>query len=246
MNKQKLSCILLHGWGINKSIWNNVLSRLHVFNDIDAVCLYTIAEEAKASGVEVLAEYIKNKIEKDTVIIAWSFGGLVATRIATLTDRIKGIVYIASTPCFLNRPNWNNVLDKKSILSLQCNLLKNPKDTIEYFSGLIAQSDKDTKKMLRTIRPSVAHEKYSPILFAWLNELVQIDQRKEFEALRLPTQYLLAEQDVLISPDIAKQLKQLRPQMKCEIIKNSCHVPFVHQPHETFNIIDRFISAQIR
>lgn len=245
MNKHKLSCILLHGWGTNKSVWDSLIDRLKVFNHIDAICLYRIAEEVKANKVEDLAVHIKSKIENDTVIIAWSFGGLVATRIATLTNKIKGIVYIASSPCFINKSDWNNVLEKNSILNLQRNLLNDPKKTIDYFSKLIVQNKQDTKKLLAKIKLSVAHEKHSSILFTWLNELVEIDQRKEFSALRLPIQYLIAEQDVLISSNIAKQLKELQPQMICEIIKNGSHASFFDHPQEILNIIDRFISAQI-
>ena len=245
-NKQKPNCLLLHGWGINKSIWDGFVDRLNGFDRIDIACLYTIAEEAKANSVEVLASCLKEKVKNNTVIIAWSFGGLVATRLASLSDKIKGIVYIASSPCFVNKQDWNNVLDKKSISDLQSNLLRDPKKTIEYFSGLIAHGDKDAKKMITTIRSNIANEKYSAILFSWLNELIEQDQRKEFAALSMPTQHLLAERDALISPGIIKKLKQLRPKMECRIIKNSCHAPFVSQPQETINIIDGFISAQLK
>lgn len=245
MNRHKLNCILLHGWGTNRSVWDNLIDRLKVFNHIDAICLYTTAEEIKANKVEDLAIYLKSKIENDTVIIAWSFGGLVATRIATLTDKIKGIVYIASSPCFLNKSDWENVLDKRSILNLQYNLLSHPKKTIDYFSKLIVQNKQDTKRLRAKKKLSVADEKHSSILFTWLNELVEIDQRKEFSALRLPIQYLIAEQDVLISSGIAKQLKELQPQMICEIIKNGSHASFFDHPQEVLNMINRFISAQI-
>lgn len=245
-NEQNLNCILLHGWGFNKTIWDYFIDNLNGFDQVDAVCLYTLAEEAKAHGVEALASCLKEKIQIDTVIIAWSFGGLIATRLASLSGKIKGIVYIASTPCFVNKPDWNNVLDKKSISGLQSNLLRDPKKTIEYFAGLIAHGDKDAKKIITTIRSNFANEKYSGILFSWLNDLIEQDQRKEFAALSIPTQHVLAEGDGLISPGIIKQLKQLRPKMECRIIKNSCHASFISQPQETINILDGFISEQFK
>ena len=44
---------------------------------------------------------------------------------------------------------------------------------------------------------------------------------------------------------LAKQLKELQPQMICEIIKNGSHASFFDHPQEVLNMINRFISAQI-
>lgn len=247
MNKeQKLNCLLLHGWGTNKSIWDSVVEKLNGFDEVDAVCLYALAEEAKADGVEALASCLKDKVDNNTVIIAWSFGGLIATRLASLSSKIKGVVYIASSPCFVNKPDWNHVLDEKSVSDLQSNLSRAPKKTIEYFAGLIAHGDNDVKKMITTIRLGIANEKHSSTLSFWLSELLEQDQRKELAGLNIPTQHLLGEHDALIGPEVINQLKQLRPKMEYEIIKNSCHAPFASQPHETMNLIDGFISARLK
>ena len=245
-NEGKLNCMLLHGWGVNKSIWNGFVDRLHGFDRVDVVCLYAITEEAKAGNVDALASCLKEKIKNNTVIIAWSFGGLVATRLASLCVNIKAIVYIASSPCFINKADWNNVLDKKSILDLQRNLLRDPEKTVEYFAGLIAYGDKNVKNLIATIRSSLANVIYRPTLSTWLNELIEQDQRKEFAALDMPIQYVLAEHDALISPGIIEQLKQAHPKIDCVIINNSGHAPFIAKPQETINLIDGFISAQHR
>lgn len=237
--------MLLHGWGINNSIWDGLVDNLKGFDRIDKVCLYAVAEEVKAYDVESLAACLKGKIKNNTVIIAWSFGGLVATRIATLTDNINAIVFIDSTPCFVNKTDWHNVLEEKSIITLQNNLLSYPKKTIEYFAGLIAHGDSEARKTIKAIRSSVANEKHSQILSLWLRELLEQDQRKEFAAINVPTQYLLGENDALIGSEIINQLKQLRPNMECAVIKNSCHAPFVERPEETAILINGFISAQL-
>ncbi len=245
-NQEELNCVLLHGWGVNKSIWNGFVDRLHSFDHVDVVCLYTVAKDAKAADVDALASRLKEMIKDNTVIIAWSFGGLVATRLAGQCDNIKAIVYIASSPCFINKTDWNNVLDKRSILDLQRNLLRDPEKTIEYFAGLIAHGEKNVKNLIATIKPSLANEVYSPTLSSWLNELLEQDQRKEFAVLDMPIQYVFAEHDALIRPDIIEQLKQANPKIECVIINDSGHAPFIAKPQETINLIDGFISAQLR
>ncbi len=245
-NDQTLNCVLLHGWGINNSIWDGFVNELKSFDKVDAVCLYTLAKELKEDSVDALASCLKEKIEKNTVLIAWSFGGLVATRLASLSDNIKGIVFIASTTCFVNKPGWNNVLDKKSIKDLENNLLEEPKRTIEYFAGLIAHGDNDIKKTITAIRSNIVDEKYSSTLSFWLSELLGQDQRDEFAVLDVPTQYVLAECDALIRPKIINQLKQINSKTEYEILKNSCHAPFLSNLQVTSNLINRFISAQFK
>ena len=243
-NGQELNCFLLHGWGVSNSVWEGFAEQLKSFKIVGAPCLYTAS--GKAKNVEALAETIKDKIENDTVVVAWSLGGLVATRLASLSNKIKAIVYIASSPCFVNKPDWKNVLDDKSIHDLQDSMINDPGATLEYFAGLIAHGDKDTKKAIRMIRKNLAKEKYSQTLSVWLNELLEQDQRKEFSALNIPTLHVLAEGDALINHRIENQIKQLQPTSECAVIKNSCHAPFVGQAETTAKIINEFISARFK
>jgi pimeloyl-[acyl-carrier protein] methyl ester esterase len=243
-NEQGPNCVLLHGWGVSNSVWDGFAKQLNCFKSVGVPCLYTASSKAK--NIEALAEAIKEKIENDTVVVAWSLGGLVATRLASLSNKIKAIVYIASPPCFVNKSYWKNVLEGESIHGLQDSMLNDSKATLEYFAGLIAHGDKDTKKIIRIIRTNLANEKYSGTLSIWLNELLEQDQRKEFAALNIPTLHVLAEGDALINHRIENQIKQLQPKSECAVIKNSCHAPFVGQPEATAKIINEFISARFK
>jgi pimeloyl-ACP methyl ester esterase len=244
--KQKPDCVLLHGWGSSNTIWNGFAENLSGFATIATPCLYKIAGESIDNKFKSIATTLEETIENDCVVIAWSLGGLIATVLAGITDRVKVIVFIASAPCFVNKADWHNVLDSTSVNNLQKRLLKDPKATLEYFAGLIAHGDLNQKTFIRLIRENMAKENNSAILFDWLNELLEQDLRKQFAALTIPTQHILAEHDALVNMRIEKQIKQLQANTSCSIINNCGHAPFISYPEETSKLINEFVNERFK
>ena len=242
----KLDCMLLHGWGVTNTVWDRFAEDLNPIYHIVTPCLYSVASKTKDYSFESMAMQLNETITHDCVVVAWSMGGLLAMRLAALTDKIKAIIFIASPPCFVNKEGWKNTIDSKTIIDLQRKLLSNPVAALEYFGGLIAHGEVSAKNTIRTIRKHIANEKNSAILSCWLMELLKHDQRNKFVALNIPTQTILGEHDVLVRSQIEKQIKQLKPDAQCAVMKNCGHAPFVSQPEEIVKLINEFISAQFK
>ena len=239
-----MDCILLHGWGASNTIWKGFAESLNVFNSVSSPCLYEATRNTKDNSFESVAAALNDSINSDTVLVAWSIGGLVATPLAKLTNKIKAIVFVASTPCFVNKKNWANAIDKKNIDNLQMKLLKDTKSALEYFSGLVAHGDISMKETNKIIRDNLAEEKHSAILSSWLTEMREVDQRNRFSELDLPTQIILGKNDSLINSKIDNQIKQLNPGITCEVINDCGHAPFISKQEETIKIINEFINAK--
>lgn len=238
--------MLLHGWGVSNTVWHEFAGRLNSFDNVSTPCLYEVASNTKDNKFEAIALALSKTINSNCVVIAWSIGGLIAMRLAKLSDKIKTIVFIASTPCFVNKKGWLNTIDRKSINDLQNKLLNNPATALEYFAGLMAHGDVSSKITNRKLRHNLANEKHSAILSSWLIELQQTDQRNDFASLNIPTQFLLGENDALVSPRIEKQIKQLSPNTQCTVFRDCGHAPFISKPEETVKIISRFVSAEFK
>ncbi|MCZ6804003.1 MAG: alpha/beta fold hydrolase [Proteobacteria bacterium] len=246
INKQNFECMMLHGWGVSNTVWHDFVGRLNYFDNVSTPCLYEVASKTKDNKFKSIARALSKSINSDCVVIAWSIGGLIATQLAGLTDKVKAIIFIASTPCFVNKEDWLNALDKKSINDLRIKLSINPMAALEYFAGLIAHGDVSSKKTINVIRHNFANEKYSAILSSWLMEMQQSDQRNEFASLRVPTQVLLGEHDALVCYRIENQIKQLDSYTRCTIIKDCGHAPFISRPEETNKLISGFVSAEFK
>jgi pimeloyl-[acyl-carrier protein] methyl ester esterase len=240
-----LDCLLLHGWGVSNSILKEFAGSLKGFKNVSIPCLYEIASETKNYKFKSMSEALSDHVETDTVIVAWSIGGLLATPLAKLTNNIKAIIFVASSPCFVNKKEWLNVIDQKNINSLQNKLSSNTNNALNYFAGLVAHGETSMKDTNKIVRNNIADEKYQAILLSWLKQMQETDQRKLFSELRLPIQIILGKNDSLINSNIEKQLKLLNPGIESQIINDCGHVPFLGKQQQTTNIINEFIYAKL-
>ena len=87
-----MDCIFLHGWGVTNKVWREFATKLRGFDNILTPCLYAIARKSKDKGFKSIAETLSKTIKKNSVIIAWSTGGLVALRLLGITTKIRAVM----------------------------------------------------------------------------------------------------------------------------------------------------------
>ena len=239
-----MHALLLHGWGIENSIWKEAQSLFSVFESLSSPNLYQLARDTEDSSFASIASKLLNSIDKETVIVAWSIGGLMAIPLQKLSNKVKAIIFIASTPCFVNKAAWSNVLDEKNICELKTSLGNSAEKTLEYFSGLIAHGDVKAKQTNKIIRQHLTDETNKKILSSWLDQMIATDYRKDFCEITCPILALLAENDSLINLNLEKELISLNNNIDTKIINDSCHAPFISKHEETTKIIKEFINAK--
>ena len=237
--------LFLHVWGLRQTVWSDIAGSFSIFNKVNAPCLYKLAREAQDTLLDSVAYQLKDAIVEDTVVIAWSIGGLVALPLAELTNKIKAIVFIASSPCFVNKEGWNNVIDRESISALKNNLSNNTHKTLEYFSGLVAHGDIKAKETNRLLRKHMACDEDHQALSDWLDQMLTTDKRNGFLEIDVPILVILGEKDSLINTNIETDLKSLNKTIEIQTIKNCGHAPFLTGQQEVSTLIDRFINAKL-
>tara|TARA_B100000929_G_scaffold92088_1_gene72298 strand:- start:7183 stop:7923 length:741 start_codon:yes stop_codon:yes gene_type:complete len=241
----KMDCILLHGWGVTNQVWEGFITKFDGFDNILTPCLYSIARQSKDKSFKSVAKTLSKIIKKDSVLVTWSIGGLIALRLLPLTKKVKAIIFIASTPCFLNQEGWPNVIQKDKLDELKRRFFKNEKGTLSYFSGLITNGDINPSQSSKYVRQYLVKERQNEILSFWLNELEADDQRKQFATMGIPSHTILGENDVLIKSKIKNQIENLNSSSHCTIIQDCGHTPFVSKPKETYNLIYQFLNERI-
>ena len=239
---KKLNCVLLHGWGVSNNVWKSFVLKLKDFKNVYTPCLYDIYRHSNDHGFEAAAEALSKKIKKNSIIIAWSIGGLIALRLMTLTTKVRAIIFIASSPCFINKEGWPNTINKNSLSELKKRFSNDAVRGLKHFAGLVAYGDISSSVTSKTIRQYLAAQQQTPILFSWLNELEKADQRDQFAALEIPAQIILGQNDILIKSNIQNQIRQLNPYIHSSIIKDCGHAPFISRPDETYNAINKFLN----
>jgi pimeloyl-[acyl-carrier protein] methyl ester esterase len=240
-----MDCILLHGWGVTNKIWQGFATKLNGFDNILTPCLYDVSKNLKNQGFTSIARALSKIIKKDSVVVAWSIGGLIALRLIPLTTKIKAIIFIASSPCFINQEEWPNVIQKNKLDELKNRFSENTKVALNHFSGLVATGDEFSSKINKHIRQNLAKETQKEILSCWLRETETDDQRNQFIKMEIPSNIILGQNDVLIKSRIKNQMEALNINTHCVIIENCGHAPFISKPAETNNIVYQFLNESM-
>ncbi len=242
---KKLNCVLLHGWGVSNNVWKSFILKLNDFENVHTPCLYNIYRHSNDQGFETAAKALSKKIKKNSIVIAWSIGGLIALRLMALTTKVRAIIFIASSPCFINKEGWPNAINKNSLSELKKRFSSDAAAGLKNFAGLVAYGDMSSSVTNKTIRQYLAAKKQTQILSSWLNELEKTDQRDRFASLEIPVQIILGQNDILIKSNIQNQIRQLNPHIHSSIIKDCGHAPFISRPDETYNVINKFLNERI-
>ena len=240
-----MDCILLHGWGVTNKVWQEFATKLNGFDNILTPCLYDISQKSKGQGFRSVTSTLSKIIKKDSVVVAWSIGGLIALRLLPLTTKIKGIIFIASAPCFINKKKWPNVIQKNKLDELKNRFSENTKGALNHFSGLVATGDAFSSKINEHIRQSLAKETQKEILSCWLREMEVDDQRNQFMKMKIPSNIILGQNDVLIKSKIKNQMEVLNTNTHCVIVENCGHAPFISKPTEINNLVHQFLNERI-
>ena len=240
-----MDCILLHGWGVTNSVWDGLIPRLSGFDNILSPCLYDVCKKSKNKEFDSVAEALNETIKKDCTLIAWSLGGLLALRLMPLTIKIKSVIFIASTPCFINREKWPNAINRNHFDELKERFSINMGDTLKYFAGLVAHGDTYASSTNKIIQQYLAKEKHNDALSFWLDELETSVQRNWFMTTKVPLHVILGQNDILVKSKIKNQLEELNTNMQCSIIKNCGHAPFISKPKETCSLIYKFLDERV-
>ena len=103
--------LFIHGWGLNSGVWQPCVEQLQAQFEVQTVDLpgFGINVDVMVSpySLENIARSIIEIMDKPSFVVGWSLGGMVATEIALQApNKVKGLITVASTPCFIEKDRW--------------------------------------------------------------------------------------------------------------------------------------------
>ncbi|HMI76837.1 MAG TPA: pimeloyl-ACP methyl ester esterase BioH [Buchnera sp. (in: enterobacteria)] len=236
-----INLILLHGWGLNMKIWNNIILKLYKKFTLYVVDLpgYGKSNHCKDMNLDEMAHILFSYMPKDSIWLGWSMGGLIVTKIALYYSQYtRGIINVASSPCFIMQPEWPGI--KEKTLKIFYNQLNNNyMYTIQKFIDYQTLRFNDLYSYHLCLKTLVlSHPKPNiSTLKKGLHILSSIDLRTDLLNLTVPNFYIYGALDSLVPKKIAKILNDQYPNNDTVIMKNSAHAPFISQPTEFCNIL---------
>ncbi|MDF0534661.1 pimeloyl-ACP methyl ester esterase BioH [Shewanella sp. A32] len=227
--------VWLHGWGVNGSVFLPTVTQLPQYRSY-CVDLPGFGDSQPQFGtLDDWAERLIAELPADAIWIGWSLGGLLATRVAQRwPDKVKALVTVASSPCFMARPDnaWPGIAP--SVLQqFEAQLQQDLQRTVERFLAIQAMGSDTAREDIRHLKELVL-SKPLPDAFALaqgLSMLKQVDLRDSLSSLTLPWLRVWGRLDGLVPQKIVPLLP-VTPQIEDVILPKSSHAPFISHPED--------------
>lgn len=245
-----MSCLLVHGWGMNHSVWQPVLDKLPDWLDARALDLPGHGQRPDASFTDLwsLSEDLQAQCaafkqqNRPLILLGWSLGALPCLQIAIdKLAQVDGLLLVSSSPCFVTRPGWTAGVDGEIFNRFAQSLNADFSGTIRRFLSLQvrgpesgsasgpASGPASGRAILRDLRARVLAQPRpsQACLDAGLAILQQVDLRSQLADIPLPVSWALGAQDGLVSIELAAALTTLMPQADVRQYASAGHAPFL-------------------
>jgi pimeloyl-[acyl-carrier protein] methyl ester esterase len=158
---------------------------------------------------------------------------------------VKKLVLIGSTPCFVNREDWQLGTPIEVFQTFFADVIQDFESTMHKLLALIAMGGgnaRGTAKVLKqefSARPLPSEK----ALQDTLNILLHTDLRQELSQITAPTLLLHGEHDKLAPIGAAVWLSTALPNAKLHEIKGAAHEPFLSHPQGFADTIVEFLKT---
>lgn len=236
--------VLIHGWGMNGAVWQQLLPLLTPHYRVHAVDLpgYGHSRELSAESVEEMAHMLLENSPGSAVWLGWSLGGLVATRAALLApERVGKLVTVASSPRFAAQNTWRGI--KPQVLDdFRRQLGEDFQQTVERFMALQAMGSPTARQDIKQLKQAVlSRPQPAPsALEIGLKQLAEVDLREQLSEVSQPWLRLYGRLDGLVPVKVASELDELAPQSQRQVFASASHAPFISHPEEFVQALRSF------
>jgi len=214
--------VLLHGWGFNSDLFNNLINLYQDQYRITKIDLPGHGRSADIDGgIDNWCHEIIKILPENPILLGWSLGGLLAIHIATQI-KISRLILVASSPNFVQNNNWEFGIDADHFRQFSNTLEFNLSKGLKRFVSLQTKDKVQIKSLNQSIDVLPASKN---ALNQGLKILLNTDLTQQFLALNIDKKIILGDKDTLVPSTIAHWYQQ---QSIDTIVLNTGHMPFLH------------------
>ena len=239
--------VMLHGWGMHSGVWQPLIKKLSAQYMLYLVDLPGMGNSRPLEPyhLHALADEVAQVIPGVSDVLGWSLGGLVAQRIAlNQPDRIRRLVLVGSTPCFVNKAGWDAGIEPSNFETFANNVNSDYKATIMQFLTLQCMKADDARSTLKQLRASfdTRPTPTQTTLQRALHILLESDLRDEVANIRKPTLLIHGDRDTLAPVQAAHWMMQQLPHGFLRVISGSAHAPFLSHSEQFTTALNQFLE----
>src|SRR4029077_17462382 len=233
--------VLLHGWGLNLGVWDELARALALRFRIIAIDLPgpgrgdgdspAVTPAAQAWRVhETLAPLTERYF-----LLGWSLGGQFALDLAAaMPAGVERLVLVATTPKFLAAPGWRFGM-APALLTRLAEALRAGRDAaVDEFLALCARGSapRTAARVLKQLRHALAHygAAHTEALSNGLERLKDCDLRTALPLLRVPALVIGGAEDRITRAAASRALAARLAGARYVEFPGAAHAPFLSHP----------------
>ena len=252
--------LLIHGWGMNSGVMSDIARHLE---QIDADTLirsvdlpgyghsasYTIDALGGAYTARTLAQSLAPLLQgKQTVLIAWSMGGLVAIELLAgfheqpVMDIAK-LILVSSTPRFVQDDDWQCAVEAGVFEAFSQSLAVDHHAALRRFMAIQALGSRSAREDIKTLQAQLFKRgEPDPLALKYgLNILLKEDKRQLLRQISdIPICLISGKKDTLVNYQGQRQLAE-QDNISLFTIPAAGHAPFISHPEEFNTILHNII-----
>jgi pimeloyl-[acyl-carrier protein] methyl ester esterase len=242
--------LLIHGWGMHGGLWGNVAQHLAKYFHVFVVDLpghgHSSGKEKEVTSFKLdsIVDQLSARFTGPIAVCGWSLGGQIALRWAMRQpQQVSRLVLVASTPRFVQQPDWRCAMAAETLAEFDAALQKNYAQTLRRFLALQVRGSDQERDLLTKMR-SELFSRGEPDLYALqggLDILRDCDLRSALPGINQAALVITGERDTLTPPLAGQYLASNLPNARLTTIKGAAHAPFLSHPDEFLKSVVNFL-----
>jgi len=244
--KEIRDLVLIHGWGFDNRIWKKFI--LYLEDQWRAPCIdlpgYGAREKLAHVDIDQIVSNVESDIPDNAVLFAWSLGGLIAMKLAHRRSDTKALVLVASSPCFLNKQDWQHGVEPADFDQLVSQLSEDKIKTLQTFAGLVAMGEAHPRQTINELNEHLVSDvPDQETLMSGLEILRDEDLRLTMVKQNCPIAIIFGENDILVKRSTGGAIQTSRPDIHTIEIPETGHAPFLSRPQETADALMKLTDS---
>ena len=247
--------VLVHGWGVNSQIWNDILPQLEEHFEVTLIDLPGYGDDHdyfEDYSLETVSDEVLRRAPLEPAVwVAWSLGATIAIDAAIRhPDRFLKLQLISATPCYASRNDWQHGTLITNLNKLREDVNADCPSALGKFTLLQTLGSQDKSKirsnlrLSRGLRMTFAKGKLprKHVLLAGLDILEETDLRARLGELTVPTQVVSGEKDYVVPVEASDYLFKHLPNGHSRKTLSANHLPFLQCPTDYISTLLSFVN----
>jgi len=229
--------VFVHGWALNSGVWGEFIEALgEQHPNITTQCIDLPGYGTQAciegvSSIEAMAQHCLDQVERPSIWVGWSLGGMVAMQAACMKpSAVEAMQLICTSPKFVADDDWPEGVDLKNFRLFSKQLAEDYQRTLTLFLLMQAGSSRGARDLAQSAHKAICQwpDPSEATLSRGIDCLAETDLRGQIERLSMPIQVISGLKDRVAKPEGGARLART---LDAELIElETGHAPFMTQP----------------